>query len=146
MKNTKTLENLQKVLADSYAFYVKLQNYHWHVHGPDFKPLHEFFQEIYTDVNTAIDEIAERILAIGGQAPATFGEFQELTTIKDGDKNLSAKDMVKDLHVSQDELISSLKSLQSIAADEGDVATEDLAIQRIFTHEKFQWMAASYLK
>ena len=75
---------LAVLLADTYALYLKTQNYHWHVKGTQFKSLHELFERQYMELAAAVDEIAERILIMGNKAPATFKEFERLKRIKDG--------------------------------------------------------------
>ena len=97
MTNQPVIEGLKNVLADSYALYLKTQNYHWNVEGPHFKPLHVLFEEQYTDLATAIDEVAELIRGLGAKAPGTWGAYEALTNIKDGDENASADAMVKAL-------------------------------------------------
>ena len=88
---------LSKVLADSYSLYIKTHNYHWNVTGPMFNTLHLMFEEQYTELATAVDEIAERIRALGHIAPGSYKEFNELTSIKDGDGKNDAKTMIREL-------------------------------------------------
>ena len=77
-------EGLTKVLADSYTLYLKTHNYHWNVEGPQFRTLHLMFEEQYTELAAAIDEIAERIRALGYYAPGSYSEYAALTSIKEG--------------------------------------------------------------
>ncbi len=101
------------------------------------------FEEQYTDLAVAVDDIAERIRSLGEKAPGTFSEFSELTSIKEGDKNASANDMVKDLAQSQDQIVGSLKEALSIAHKADDEVTADLLIGRMAIHEKAAWMLKS---
>ena len=78
---TETAAALGRLLADSYTLYLKTQGFHWNVVGPRFEPLHSLFQEQYTELAAAIDEIAERIRALGAKAPASFAEFATLTSV-----------------------------------------------------------------
>lgn len=94
---SKVIKKLEVALADTYALYLKTQNYHWHVTGPQFKSLHELFEMQYKELAEAVDQIAERIRIMGHKAPATFTEFNQLKTIKDGDSGLSANEMVSEL-------------------------------------------------
>ena len=91
MKNHQTIQNLEKLLADSYALALKTQNYHWNVVGENFKPLHELFGAQYEEIADAIDEIAERIRALGSKVEGTFENFIKLSKIKSGNKNFSKK-------------------------------------------------------
>ena len=78
---TETAAALGRLLADSYIIYLKTQGFHWNVVGPQFEPLHELFQEQYTELAKAIDEIAERIRALDVKAPGSFSEFKSLSSI-----------------------------------------------------------------
>ena len=94
MKANKITEALQIVLADNYALYLKTQNYHWNVTGANFRSLHLLFEEQYTDLFTANDDIAERIRTLGPKVPATLGVFALATNIQDGNENADAQTMV----------------------------------------------------
>ncbi len=143
MSNHKTVEVLNNVLANSYALALKTQNYHWNVVGPNFKSLHELFEEQYDDVFEAIDDIAERIRALGPKVEGTFENFQTLTQFKNGDKDLSDKDMVRDLIEDHEALVKELKEGIVTSQSEEDEATADMFIERIQIHEKAIWMLQS---
>ncbi len=129
---------LSSHLADTYALFLKTQNYHWHVKGISFKSLHDLFEEQYNELFAAVDEIAERIVTLGGQAPANFKALDALKTISDGDANHDAKAMLKDLAMSHQALINSLQaSLDMIDNDEGTVT---LLGDRLAAHQKMHWM------
>ena len=97
-KDRKTVaEGLSKVLADSYAVYLKTHGYHWNVSGPNFSQFHALFMTQYTEMWTAIDEVAERIRALGELEPQGYGAFGNLSSIKDGDPTKDATAMIKDL-------------------------------------------------
>jgi len=81
---TQVIKTLEVILADTYALYLKTQNYHWHVKGPQFKSLHELFEMQYRELAEAVDQLAERLLIMGHHAPATFTALNTLKTIKDG--------------------------------------------------------------
>jgi len=136
---------LRVLLADTYSLYLKTQNYHWHVTGPQFKTLHELFEGQYTDLANAVDDIAERILTLGDKAPATFKEFNELKTISDGDNSISAEDMVKELRDDHNNVVKDLQKALKIAQDAGDEGTVALLSERIATHEKDAWMLGASL-
>lgn len=140
-----TASALKHVLADSYSLYLKTQNYHWHVKGPQFASLHGLFEEHYTELATAIDEIAERIITLGEQAPATFSELAKLSTIKEGDSNLSANDMLKDLIDSHTILLTHLTKALDTASKNNDAGSEGLLGDRIASHQKASWMLKASL-
>lgn len=137
-----TAVKLSKVLADTYTLYLKTQNFHWNVTGPMFQTLHTMFEEQYTEMATAIDEIAERIRALGHTAPGSFGEFFELTTIQESNGHVSAENMIKELVKGHQEIINSLESFLK----ENDAVSQDLMIRRMEVHEKTKWMLSSLLE
>ena len=105
------IDALKNVLADNYALYLKTQNYHWNVEGPNFKGLHSLFEEQYTDLSGAIDTVAELIRGLGEKAPGTFDTYIKRTSIKSGNENASAQQMVKDLLEDQTLIQKTLNSL-----------------------------------
>ncbi len=145
MSNKATVEGLKKVLADSYILALKTQNYHWNVEGANFKQLHLMFEEQYTELAAAIDEVAERIRALGEKAPASFAAFTKLTVIKEGDSELDEHQMVRDLYVSHQTIVTTLKKALAPAQKAGDEATADMLIGRIAAHDKTAWMLKSSL-
>jgi starvation-inducible DNA-binding protein len=145
MTNTPVSESLKTVLANSYALYLKTQNYHWNVTGQNFKTLHDLFEEQYTDLATAIDEIAERIRSLGEKAPGTFSAYDKLSNIQSGNENADAKTMVQDLAESQNIMIQSLNESLKVAQTADDEVTIGLLIDRMTVHEKNTWMLNSSL-
>jgi len=143
MKNHQTAVTLEKVLANSYALYLKTQNYHWNVVGTNFKSLHELFNEQYNDLAAAIDEIAERIRALGVKVDGTFENFSELSKIKSGDKNAKNEVMIRDLISGNETVADFLKEGIKVAQLEQDEGSADLLIGRLKVHEKAIWMLQS---
>ena len=145
MQNNNTVIHLKKVLANSYALSLKLQNYHWNVEGKNFKPLHDLFGEQYEELSDAIDDLAERIRALGSKVEASFDVFASLSEAKDGNHNASELEMINDLVADNESLVKSLNEGIKIAQDQGDEATADMFIERIQVHEKAAWMLRSSL-
>lgn len=137
---TNITHNLEVILADTYALYLKTQNYHWHVKGPNFKSLHELFEMQYRDLAEAIDAIAERLLIMGHKAPATFTQLNTLKTIKDGDSSHSAQQMVKELAHDHGVLVQDLNKALGVAQDNHDEGTVALLSERVAYHQKAHWM------
>jgi starvation-inducible DNA-binding protein len=131
---------LSVLLADTYALYLKTQNYHWHVRGPQFKSLHELFEVHYRELAEAVDEIAERLLILGHSAPATFKEYERLKTIKDGNSKATADQMVTELADDHGTLVSDLNRSMLLAQKSNDEGTVNLLANRISAHEKSRWM------
>lgn len=140
MSNNNLTKAIKIVLADSYALYLKTHNYHWNVEGQRFRELHIFFEEQYTELALAVDEIAETIRQLGEKAPGSFKMYSEFANIKDGDENAAAETMVKDLATDQAIVIKSLTTALEFAQELNDEATADLLIGRIAVHRKTKWM------
>jgi|TARA_Y100001960_G_scaffold83441_1_gene89098 starvation-inducible DNA-binding protein len=135
-----TVNKLRVVLANSYTLYLKTHNYHWNVTGPSFKSLHDLFEVQYTELATAVDDIAERIRALDAYAPGSFKEFLELTTLEEAKSGISADEMLEDMIKSQTALIDSVKdALEAASADEDEV-TAGILGERLSVHEKARWM------
>ncbi len=138
-------EQLSKLLADTYALYLKTHGYHWNVRGPNFSQLHSLFMAQYTEMWTAIDEVAERIRALGELAPQGYGAFGNLSSIKDGDPTKNAEGMIQDLIASQEAVIATLYAALPVAQEAGDEVTASLISDRLTAHEKHAWMLRSSL-
>jgi starvation-inducible DNA-binding protein len=132
--------DLGRLLADTYALYLKSQNYHWNVTGPMFSALHLMFEGHYIELRDAVDAIAERIRSLGHPAPGSFTEFAGLTGIDDGDSANDAMTMVRDLATGHEECARTARVVVEAAEAAGDVATADLATVRVEVHEKTAWM------
>jgi len=145
MASQDVITALKRVLADSYALYLKTQNYHWNVEGPYFKPLHLLFEEQYTDLAAAIDEIAELIRGLGEKAPGTFKAYQENTAIADGNENYSANQMVEELIVDQNVITKTLQAALQAAQEADDEVVIGVLVERMTVHRKNQWMLRSSL-
>jgi starvation-inducible DNA-binding protein len=137
---------LSKVLADSYMLYLKTHNYHWNVTGELFHSLHEQFEGQYLDLADAIDEIAERIRALGYRAPGTFKEFNELTSIKEDTEEPEALEMVRRLALGNEQVLRTAREALKPAGEAEDEATVDLITQRLDVHAKVAWMLRSHLE
>ena len=138
-------EGLSKVLADSYTLYLKTHNYHWNVTGPMFNTLHLMFEGQYTELATAVDEIAERIRALGVHAPGSYKAFSKLTEIKEETEVPSAEEMIRQLVIGQETVVRTARKVFKIVDKANDEPTADLLTQRMQIHEKNAWMLRSML-
>lgn len=134
---------LSRVLADTYSIYLKTQNYHWNVRGPLFHTLHAMFEAQYTELAPAIDEIAERIRAVGHPAPGSFSEFARLAKVQEETGSPTAQQMISNLIVDQAIVVQTCKELFPIVQQSADEPTADLLIRRMQIHEKTAWMLNS---
>lgn len=139
-------ESVSKLLADSYLLYLKTQNYHWNVTGELFHPLHELFEEQYTELAEAIDDIAERIRALGNKAPGTFREFRELSSVEEDIESPSSLEMVRRLADDNERLLRTAREGLQPAREADDEATIDMITQRLHVHSKNAWMLRSHLE
>jgi len=144
--NAQRTEKLSRLLADSYVLYLKTHNFHWNVTGPMFTTLHTLFETEYTELALAVDEIAERIRALGAVAPGTFTAYAKLASIEEADGVPKATDMIRQLVEDQARVVAAAKEVVKAAEAAGDDATADLGIRRIQVHEKNAWMLASHLE
>lgn len=138
-------EGLGKLLADSYSLYIKTHNFHWNVKGKMFQTLHTMFETQYTELALAVDQIAERIRALGHIAPGSYSAFSKLSSIKDGEGTENAEEMIKQLVQGQETVICTAREIFPVAEKAVDEATADLLTQRIQLHEKTAWMLRSLL-
>ena len=144
-QQTGVVNLLKAALGDQHVLYMRMRNYHWNVRGPNFSQLHALFMAQYTEMWTAIDEVAERIRALGELAPQGYGAFGNLSSIKDGDPTKGANGMLKDLIASHEALISTLYGILPAAQEAGDEVTAGLITDRLTAHEKHVWMLKSSL-
>lgn len=142
----KIADGLAHVLADSYTLYLTTHNFHWNVTGPMFNTLHLMFEEQYSELATAVDEIAERIRSIGFPAPGTYSEFTKLSSLPEPESGLSAEDMVRHLVKGQEAVIKTARELLPLVGEVNDEPTVDLLTQRMQVHEKTAWMLRSLLE
>lgn len=139
-------KGLSKVLADSYMVYLKTHNYHWNVTGTLFNSLHGQFEEQYTELAAAIDEIAERIRSLGYRAPGSFLEYSELTSIDEDTDQPEALEMVRRLAVDNEKILRTAREVLPLCQEADDEATIDLLTQRLHVHSKTAWMLRSHLE
>ncbi len=136
---------LSRLLADSYSLYLKTHNYHWNVEGPMFSTLHQMFETQYTELATAVDEIAERIRTLGVKAPGSYTAFAKLSTIGEASGDESAEDMIRELVLGQEAVARTAREVFPAADAANDEPTADLLTQRMQIHEKTAWMLRSML-
>ncbi len=144
----KIAEGLSRFLADSFTLYLKTHNFHWNVNGPMFNSLHLMFEGQYTEQWTALDETAERIRALGYNAPGSYAEFIKLSSIAEEPGLTDTADwreMVRQLVVGNEAVCRTARKVLKTADSGGDDPTVDLMTQRLNIHEKNAWMLRSLL-
>ncbi|WP_421659480.1 Dps family protein [Leptothermofonsia sp. ETS-13] len=139
-------EGLSRLLADTYTLYLKTHNFHWNVTGPMFQTLHLMFEEQYNELAMAVDQIAERIRALGFPAPGTYSEFTRLSSIAEAEGVPKAEDMIRQLVEGQEAVVRTARSIFPVVESANDEPTADLLTQRMQVHEKAAWMLRSLLE
>jgi starvation-inducible DNA-binding protein len=133
-------EGLKHLLADSYTLYLQTHNFHWNVTGPQFRELHLMFEEHYTELATAVDDIAERIRALGVLAPGTYRQFAELSSVEEVQDIPGAGEMVAILTRAHEQVVKTCRKALKAAQDADDESSAALISDRMRVHEKTAWM------
>lgn len=133
-------DGLSRLLADSFALYLKTHNFHWNVTGPQFNSLHAMFMTQYTELWNALDLIAERIRALGYPAPGSYKQFVALSSIPEEEGVPKAKDMIRQLVAGQEAVTRTAREVFKVVEKANDQPTADLLTQRMEVHEKNAWM------
>lgn len=137
---TAIAEGLKTLLADSYTLYLQTHNFHWNVTGPQFRELHLMFEEHYTELATAVDEIAERIRTLGVAAPGTYKAFATLANIQEAEGVPSASEMVALLKTGHEQVVKTCRAVLEKAQQGDDESSAALISDRMRVHEKTAWM------
>lgn len=144
-KREEIAAGLSRLLADTYTLYLKTHNFHWNVTGPMFTTLHTLFETHYNELSIAVDDIAERIRALGIKAPGSYQEFSQLSTVEEETGQPDAKEMIRQLVIGQETVARTARTLFPLVEDASDEPTADLLTQRMQMHEKNAWMLRSLL-
>lgn len=137
----KTLhDSLNVLVADLNVLFVKLHHHHWFVTGPSFFALHAKFEELYDAVNELYDDVAERLVTLGGRPASSLKEYLVLTNLKEATAILPAADILTDIIGDFEVLVKQFKVTLELAQEEGDEPTADLMIGSIAAFEKTLWM------
>lgn len=144
--NQAVVDALEGLLADSYTLYLKTHSYHWNVTGPMFTTLHTLFETHYTELALAVDEIAERIRALGAFSPGSYSQFIERAQVKEDTGVPPAKDMIKNLVKDHGLVVKAAQKLIKAGEAAGDDASVDMGVRRIELHQKSAWMLGAHLE
>jgi starvation-inducible DNA-binding protein len=138
-------EALNRLLADSFALYIKTKNFHWHVSGPHFREYHLLLDEQATQIFATTDAIAERVRKTGGTTIKSVGEIARLQRIKDSDGDLAAEAMLAELKADNETLAEMIKDAKKLADEAGDNATSAMADDWTDGAERRAWFLAETL-
>lgn len=134
------------LMAETYTLYLKTHGYHWNVEGPHFQQLHALFMEQYTEMWTAVDDLAERIRALGFLAPGSYAEMSKLSRLTEETGRPDWRQMVVALAKGHEHIARTAREALRIAEDANDDATADIVTPRITYHEKTAWMLRATAK
>lgn len=140
------VDSLKITLANNFALYLKAHYYHWNVEGPDFAQYHSFFGDFYEEVYGAVDTIAEQIRALNAYAPGSFERYLELSQISGEDRIIPASEMLRELEVANQTMITSLMASYHLADAAGELGLANFLQDRLDQHKKHAWMIRSFLK
>ncbi|MDC0611235.1 DNA starvation/stationary phase protection protein [Vibrio sp.] len=139
-------DSLNNLLANYQVFYTNVRGYHWNIKGPQFFELHTKFEEIYNELQTNIDDIAERILTLGAMPEHSFSHYLEIADIKEHTKATEARETVGGLVDGFSQLIAKQREILDIAGDANDEGTAALMSDYIRAQEKHIWMFNAWLQ
>lgn len=140
------VQELKKVLANEFAFFLKAQNFHWNVEGADFFQYHGLFSAIYTEVYGSIDVLAEQIRALGAYSPGSFTRFQQLTDIEDQIEIPTARTMMEILLADNAKIQANLERCYELAEANHVHGLSNVLAERQDAHAKHGWMLTATLK
>jgi len=136
-------DGLSRVLADTYTLYFKTHAFHWNVKGPWFYCLHKLFEDQYREMWGAVDDIAERIRALGQIAPASQAQLARLSSVQEQAEAPQSDAMVRELTEGHETVVATIRTVLATAQDAKDEATAGILATRLEIHEKAAWMLAS---
>jgi len=145
-KTTKTVDQLNILLADYHLYYQKLRNFHWNVQGTNFFDLHEKFEEMYDDAKLKVDEIAERILTLRHSPQSNLTGYLKITNLEESPSDLDDAKMVDILLDDHAKILSQMRKVVGVADNAGDEGTIDLIGAYIRELEKTSWMLDVWTK
>jgi starvation-inducible DNA-binding protein len=144
--DTRLVDGLNLVLADSYALMALTHLAHWNVEGAGFFALHKAFQEQYEHLFGAIDDIAERARTLDAYAIGGLSKLARVAGMDEFTSPMPQKDYVAALIVAHEKVIDDATRLRDLSGEMNDLETQDLMIERLTFHQKTVWMLKSYLK
>lgn len=140
------MEAMKRYLATNFSFYLKLHFFHWNVEGMFFPQLHDFFGDLYNEVWSAQDNIAEHIRAIHGYAPGSLKRYQELSSVQDQVEIIDAKEMIGMALADNEIVMDTIRAAYKAAEDAGEIGLSNFLQDRLDIHKKHAWMLRATFK
>ena len=129
-----TIQHMGRAIQETFRLYRRTHLAHWNVRGPDFPQLHALFEEQYTELWNALDALAERARSLGTDVEPTW------LTGEDGSVETNGQAIVRGLAADHRAITQTFQQLAEASGGAGDVATEDLAVERMRAHDQMAWM------
>ena len=139
-------DKLNLLLADLHVFYMNTRGFHWNIRGDKFFELHLKFEELYTDLQIKIDEVAERILTLGYTPLHSFTDFLKVSGVKEATHMSNGKECIRSILDAFQTVLIKERELLELSAKAGDEGTNALMSDYIRQQEKLVWMYNAYLK
>lgn len=136
-------ESMKVLLANTFVMYMKAHGYHWNVIGPDFPQLHVFFGDLYEELHSSLDEIAEQLRTVRSFAPGTLRRMVELSTIQEDDMISKPENMAQRLVAANEEVMSNLRDAYNKAEAASELGLSNFLQDRLTIHAKHGWMLRS---
>ena len=140
------IQQMKELLADTFAFRLKTQYYHWNIEGPDFAQYHKFLGKLYEEIDSAVDETAEKIRSLNSYAPGSFQRYLEFATIQCDDNIIPAVEMLDRVKIDNDVLRNKLKQVRNKAEASGEFGLVNFLEGRLDAHDKHAWMLKALTK
>jgi starvation-inducible DNA-binding protein len=134
---------MKRLLANTFVLYMKAHSYHWNVTGPDFPQLHEFYGDLYEELHSSIDEIAEQLRTIRSFVPGTLSRIVELSTIMEDENISKPENMAQRLVSANEEVMSNLREAYNKAEEASELGLSNFLQDRLTVHAKYGWMLRS---
>ena len=134
------IEKVKYALADTFTFALKAQSYHWNVIGPDFPQLHDFFGDLYAELQTGVDDLAEQVRQLNAFAPGSLTRMKELSSVQEDDLIPKAEKMVTNLITANETVLKCLTDAYEMAEEEKEFGLSNFLQDRITAHKKHHWM------
>ncbi len=138
---------LNELLADEHVLYIKTRNYHWNYEGDNFMEMHKFYEGQYQELEEIVDEVAERIRALGHYAEGRLKDYLRLTHLQEQDYTAEQTEQLKNLLADHESIIINIRKVaDKIDSTYKDAGSSDFVTGLMKQHEKMAWMIRSYLK
>jgi starvation-inducible DNA-binding protein len=139
------VQALANSLSNAVVLYFKAHGHHWNVVGSDFSQFHDFFQEIYEDIYSSLDPLAEDIRKLGAVAPYRLVQFARMADIQDTEVGQNAMGMCKDLYDSNEIMLRSLNNTFAVTNAANEQGIANFLSERIDMHQKWRWQLNAFL-